>query len=149
MKLVQLNEQEFTVYKERGIKSYSKELLGLGLTQEQANKQAEDTYNRFLPEGINTENHFLNNVYLNEENIGFIWWGIRGEKSAFIYDFYINENHRRKGYGKQVMLKCEEVVKSKGLSNIQLHVFGHNTGARKLYETLGYAPTSIQMRKDL
>ena len=33
--------------------------------------------------------------------------------------------------------------------SIGLHVFGHNTGARKLYQRLGYRETSVVMRKDL
>jgi ribosomal protein S18 acetylase RimI-like enzyme len=30
-----------------------------------------------------------------------------------------------------------------------LHVFGHNHGARRLYDSLGFEPTSITMRKPL
>jgi RimJ/RimL family protein N-acetyltransferase len=36
-----------------------------------------------------------------------------------------------------------------GADKVELHVFGHNQGARALYEKLGYTPTSIVMVKPL
>ena len=36
-----------------------------------------------------------------------------------------------------------------GLPGIGLHVFGHNDGARRLYERLGYEPVNIFMYKQL
>jgi ribosomal protein S18 acetylase RimI-like enzyme len=35
------------------------------------------------------------------------------------------------------------------LSGIGLHVFGHNAGARLLYERLGYETTNLNMFKTL
>jgi RimJ/RimL family protein N-acetyltransferase len=34
-----------------------------------------------------------------------------------------------------------------GAGKVELHVFGHNHGARALYEKLGYTTTSIVMTK--
>ena len=36
-----------------------------------------------------------------------------------------------------------------GLETLALHVFGHNPGARALYEKLGYEITNINMAKHL
>jgi len=36
-----------------------------------------------------------------------------------------------------------------GAQRMELHVFGHNPGARALYEASGYAPASIVMSKRL
>jgi RimJ/RimL family protein N-acetyltransferase len=41
----------------------------------------------------------------------------------------------------------EEVVKIAGLNVIGLHVFGYNTGARAMYEKLGFEVTDVMMRK--
>ena len=38
---------------------------------------------------------------------------------------------------------------SAACSTLGLHVFGHNHGARRLYEALGFEPTSITLRKIL
>ena len=64
-------------------------------------------------------------------------------------DVEIYEGHRRAGLGRQVMALAEDVVRARGGTTIGLNVFGYNTGARRLYEALGYQPTSIRMRKPL
>ena len=47
------------------------------------------------------------------------------------------------------MLALEEEARRFGLTALALHVFGHNTAARALYEGIGYQITNINMRKDL
>ncbi|WP_411731667.1 hypothetical protein [Paeniglutamicibacter sp.] len=47
------------------------------------------------------------------------------------------------------MLLAEQKAKSAGAVELGLNVFGYNTGARKLYESLGYEPPSIRMAKPL
>jgi hypothetical protein len=47
------------------------------------------------------------------------------------------------------MLAMEAEVKAMGLDRISLHVFGHNPGARRLYEKLGYETTNVYMAKQL
>lgn len=47
------------------------------------------------------------------------------------------------------MLLLEEKVKKLGLKHIGLHVFGHNTAAVQLYNSLDYDTTSIMMEKAL
>jgi len=81
-----------------------------------------------------------------------IWLGriMQGTKPAmFIYDFVIDEAHRRKGYGEQAMLAAEVQATALGYDTIALHVFGHNHAARALYEKLGYEITNINMAKKL
>ena len=64
-------------------------------------------------------------------------------------DIVIDEPYRRRGYGQAAMLALEDSVRSLGLRGIALHVFGHNTAARALYERLGYTVTNINMAKRL
>ncbi len=81
-----------------------------------------------------------------------IWLGriMQGTKPAmFIYDFVIDEAHRRKGYGEQAKLAAEVQARALGYDTIALHVFGHNHAARALYEKLGYEITNINMAKKL
>ncbi len=149
MKLRPLTSDEYEVYVEKAIKNYEDELLTSGMfSKELAKQQSEATFKRLLPDGINTKDNYLFYAYDKDTLVGFIWCCMRGE-DAFVYDFYINEEMRRKGYGKQVMLACEEDAKNKGAKTMSLHVFGHNKAARALYESIGYYPTSIQMRKKL
>jgi len=41
----------------------------------------------------------------------------------------------------------EGEARARGLAGIGLHVFGHNPGARALYEKLGYETTNLHMFK--
>ena len=149
MKLRPTTKAEYDEYLEKSIKSYANELLTSGMVpKENVEAEAQATFNRILPDGFNTKNHYFFHAYEKEEFIGFIWYGMRKD-TAFIYDFYIAEKMRRKGYGRQVMILCEEDAKEKGAKAMALHVFGHNKAARALYESLDYIPTSIQMKKEL
>ncbi len=47
------------------------------------------------------------------------------------------------------MKKLESLIGALGINRIGLNVFEHNTGARALYERLGYLPLSTQMTKRL
>jgi hypothetical protein len=47
------------------------------------------------------------------------------------------------------MVLGEEYARAQGAHTLGLSVFGFNTGARGLYESLGYETTSVKMRKKL
>jgi len=106
----------------------------------------------YLPQGVETENHFLFTLVDPEigEKVGMLWYGFleRGSrKQAFVYDVIVDEAYRRRGYGSQAFEKMEEMVKATGVNVIALHVFGYNTGARAMYEKLGYEVTDYMMKK--
>jgi ribosomal protein S18 acetylase RimI-like enzyme len=78
-----------------------------------------------------------------------IWLAQVSTEKGFIYDINIYEGNQGRGYGKKAMKEIEQVAKNLGLTNIGLHVFGHNKSARGLYEKSGYIETDIVMAKDL
>lgn len=80
-----------------------------------------------------------------------MWLGAHPERSgdAFVYDLEISESVRRRGYGRAAMLAAEQVVRSAGMSEIGLNVFGFNGSARALYESVGYRVVATQMTKTL
>jgi ribosomal protein S18 acetylase RimI-like enzyme len=107
-----------------------------------------------LPDGVATKDHTLYDIEDEAlgSKVGMIWLGriMQGTKPAmFIYDFVIDEAHRRKGYGEQALLAAEVQAKALGYDTIALHVFGHNHAARALYEKLGYEITNVNMAKKL
>ena len=67
----------------------------------------------------------------------------------FIYDVEIDEAHRGKGYGRAAMELAEQEANALGIGRIELNVFGGNDVARRLYLSVGYVETSVQMAKDL
>ena len=83
--------------------------------------------------------------------IGHLWLGPAGgdPERWWVWDVMVDEEFRGRGYGRRAMLHAEELARENGASTLGLNVFGHNAVARKLYSTLGYGETSVQMRKEL
>jgi hypothetical protein len=59
---------------------------------------------------------------------------------AFLYDIELAPATRGRGLGRATMLAAEDAARELGADRIRLNVFGHNTAARRLYESLGYRP---------
>jgi ribosomal protein S18 acetylase RimI-like enzyme len=95
--------------------------------------------------------HILD-VVSDGEVVGTLWLGHQSEQSAnewFIYDIVINESLRGTGLGRATMLAAEEFVTAKSGTRLALNVFGPNTAARRLYESLDYEVMATSMYKDL
>ena len=122
--------------------------------EEDAPELAEQTFRGILPEGLESPGQHLLTIEEEEggESAGILWFEERkltGRAIAWIYDIRIHEAHRRRGYGGLALEALEERARALGLSTIALHVFGHNTGARALYEKAGYDITQMMMARTL
>ena len=152
-KLVLMTPSEYDAFLEQEIPDYAADNVRAGYWDEsEALQKARESFERLLPQGLQSENHYLYSIYDGDEAVGVIW--MRAEigrpiKSGFIYDIRVDEQFRGKGYGKQAMLLIEDKARELGLKSIGLHVFGYNTVARNLYEGIGYEATSLNMIKQL
>jgi GNAT superfamily N-acetyltransferase len=84
--------------------------------------------------------------------VGELWLCERedlGLRVLFVYDVHVDESHRGRGYGKAAMLLAEEEARRRGIERLALNVFGRNTTARRLYQSLGYAENAVAMSKTL
>jgi GNAT superfamily N-acetyltransferase len=73
----------------------------------------------------------------------------RGRRTrAFLYDIEVDEPHRGKGYGWALLTAAEEAARSRGVSALELNVFGGNATSIGLYESAGYIVVQ-QMRTRL
>lgn len=153
MELFTLSDSEFGFWKERSIREYTLETMrGNGLTAAEAEEKAKADFNRLLPEGLSTKDHYIFSLKDKGELIGYIWFCERGaidNRKAYLCDIVVEENKRGMGHGKKAMLILEEKVRDLGLKHIGLHVFGHNLRAQELYKKLGYGITNIVMEKVL
>ena len=71
-------------------------------------------------------------------------------RNAFwVWEVVVDEQHRGRGLGRAAMLLAEEQARAAGAVELGLNVFGYNTVARALYESLAYETVSMQMRKQL
>lgn len=83
------------------------------------------------------------NIYAPKvrENVGQIWLEQpyhAGQDSTFVAYIFIDEKHRRQGYATAALREAELITSKLGLKKIELYVFAFNTGAKELYEKLGY-----------
>ena len=151
IKLEKLNETEFEEYFDNKIQRYAKALHTNNIMNEElAEKKAKEQMNRFLPKGFNTQKHFFRKLVDNKIVVGFVWIHLNEEKnSVYLYDILVHQNLRGEGYGRAAMNKLEEWIKEFNIENFDLHVFGNNQKATKLYESLGFETTNVYMRKIL
>lgn len=124
----------------------------ISLSEAEANTK--EQFDKLAPEGQQTENNYFFDVIDSKSNeiIGYAWLNKaqRFHRQVLsIYDIKINRNYRGLGLGKELMALIEEEAKKLECSRIRLHVFEHNIVAKKLYQSMGFQITSLQMKKEL
>lgn len=150
--LRKMSKEEFVTYFENKVARYA-----VVLSENSYEYGNEDFYfkartqlNNLLPKGVETPNHHLFNLNLENQVIGYVWIKVEKEKkSAFLYEIYIFEKYRGKGLGTEVMTSVEAWLEQEDIHFLKLHVFGSNTRARKLYEELGFEIAGINMVKTI
>ena len=152
--IVPMSEAQFGPYKERLLEGYSADLAeSVGLPIEKAKVSAKKQIDDLIPKGMKTDQHYFYVIRDVAKNvIGGVWYAVvdvRGKNCLFIYDIYLDKGVREQGFGTQTMRWLEMQAKALGLDDIRLHVFGHNERAQRLYKSLGYKVSSIQMSKKL
>lgn len=123
-----------------------------GDSAEQAAAHAAESMDRYFPQGIPAVGHYVYSVYSGEEAIGFLWIGPHPNGLAsgwWVWDIAIDEEQRGRGFGRETMELAERQVRDLGGEVLGLNVFGFNTAARGLYESLGYETVAVRMSKKL
>ena len=153
--LIPMNRQSFEIYMENSMTSYADEKVQSGSwAPETALELSRQSRQKLLPLGQETPGHHFFSIVEEHtgQEVGCIWYGLleeAGKTIAFVYDFLIFEEHRRKGYGLQALQAFDEEVRRSGLMRIALHVFGHNQPAQALYEKAGYTVVDLVMARSL
>jgi ribosomal protein S18 acetylase RimI-like enzyme len=150
-----MSSRAFEAYLQMSIEEYAQEMVSArNVSQEDAQEASEKQFSELLPDGLDSTGQHLLSIWDpgSAKDVGVLWVGERerGEMlQAVIYDIRVMEDLRGQGYGTQTLQAVEDMVRQMGISEIWLHVFGHNTGARRLYERLGYEITNVSMCKTL
>ena len=117
-------------------------------------EKSKEAHALLLPQGLQTPGQFF--VRLQDadsgSDLGTLWWAESdqaGRRQAYVYNIEIEIPARRRGYARAAFQELERVAREHGVHHLSLHVFGHNHAARRLYDELGFEPTSITMRKIL
>jgi GNAT superfamily N-acetyltransferase len=95
---------------------------------------------QYLWDGMDTPGHFFFDVVDSryEKPAGTLWYLIRGDQTIWVNRVSVDAKHRRTGSGEWMMKWVERIAKREQVNAISLHVYGHNTGARALYEKIRY-----------
>ena len=149
VKLEPLQQNDFEKFLERGIREYAEDHVRNGnWSAEGALERSRKEFEHYLPDGIKTQDQYLWSILDEENKIGVLWVQIK-EQKAFIFEFVIDEEFRRKGFGKQALVVMDEKLKSMNVESVALHVFGDNITAQELYKKMGFKIVGINMQKDL
>ena len=155
IRLVPLGDVDFDTYIERDIRLYAEENVRAGYWSEaEALDKSRKAHERLLPEGLATKNHYLFAIQeaATGTTVGSLWLMADREterRTGFIFDLFVDEAYRRKGFATQAMLALEHKAEELGLKTLGLHVFAHNPVAFDLYQGLGYQVKSLNMTKPL
>jgi ribosomal protein S18 acetylase RimI-like enzyme len=141
VELSPLTDAEYDEWIAEAIAEYARERANAGAEDEAgAQEVAQESFAQLLPAGRSTPGQHLLSARDGDARVGMVWIADRGGQ-AFIYDIIVSPEHRRKGYGASIMRASEDVAREMGATHLALNVFGHNDGARALYDGLGYEVT--------
>lgn len=150
-----MTRKEYDDYCARSETDYAQQIADSGqLDLDAATKRAAVEFAELLPDGLASPGmHFWTaEAGVSGAPVGLGWVEIRKRStgvSAWIYDIQVGAERRGEGLGRALMEALHDAARELGATTISLNVFGHNTAAIGLYDSLGYAVTAQQMRRDL
>ena len=148
VRLEPMTEEQYRPWRAEAEAHYARSVATSGESAQDAARRAADTYAQLLPDEFATSGNHFWYAYDGDRRVGFLWIKVTRE-AAFVHNVAVEPDLRRRGYGRAIMLAAERWCRENALTRIGLHVFAHNTGARALYEQLGFAETGRNMAKDL
>ena len=148
VRLEPMTEDQYKPWRADAEAHYARGVVATGQSPQAAARDAADTYARLLPDEFATPDHHFWYAHDGERRVGFLWIKVTRD-TAFVYNVAVEPGLRRRGYGRAIMLAAERWCHDNQLTRIGLHVFAHNTGARALYEQLGFTETGRNLAKDL
>jgi ribosomal protein S18 acetylase RimI-like enzyme len=105
---------------------------------------------RLFPGGIPAAGQFVFAVAEDGLPVGSLWIGagLDGPSDVWwVWAIEIDAAARGHGLGRRTLKLAEDLAREGGATRLDLNVFGNNTVARGLYESLGYRITTVQMSK--
>jgi GNAT superfamily N-acetyltransferase len=146
---------EFDVWSRRSVRGAAEQQVTAGLLPEpEATSRAEQMFADLLPLGLATPLHLLLTARLaaGPETVAHLWMRVRplaDEVEAYVFDVEVDPGLRGRGLGRATIVAAEALGRTLDATVVRLNVFGHNTPARRLYDSLRYAVTSTAMTRRL
>jgi ribosomal protein S18 acetylase RimI-like enzyme len=131
--------------------SYYQDLLDAGTTPGDAQRNLARNKELLFNGDDLVDGHYVFNAVDDDTVVGVLWIADKLDpvaKDWYIYDIEVDKAFRGKGYGRLTMQAAEQYVTSHGGKRLGLNVFGPNTVARSLYESMDYQVLAVGMYKD-
>ncbi len=152
MQLKEKSDADLTQWIEQLWPEYLASMVDAGITREAAEQNIKGHQERLFVNGRPAPGQHVFDILDDDVTVGTLWIAEPqgGDPSAwFIYDIVIDESRRGSGYGRRAMQAAEQFVRESGGQRLGLNVFGPNTVARRLYESMDYRVVAQSMMKDL
>jgi GNAT superfamily N-acetyltransferase len=154
IRFVPMTDDDYAAFLRKSIPEYAYDQMRAGnWTANEAAGRARAEFQQMLPGGPQTPNAYLHTI-LDEHDykVGMLWYFVdvnRSRKTAFLIDFFIFPEGRRKGYEAQAFELFESEARDLGVERVELQIFTHKSDSVLLYRENGYQETSIFFAKDL
>lgn len=144
---------EYEVWNGHQTTGYAESLVARGVPFAQASVRAAADHGAVLADGPRTADTLLLTLVHRRRDVGTLWLRLRDAADpaapAWVFSVEVGEEHRGQGHGRTLMLVAERECLAAGVTDLGLNVFGGNTPALRLYESLGYVSTRRYLFKRL
>ncbi|MFF4645605.1 GNAT family N-acetyltransferase [Streptomyces sp. NPDC001389] len=146
-----MTRAEYAAWDVRAREEYAASWAARGMDPEAARAKSEADHDGQLPQGLDTPGATFAVLEAAGTPVGHLWLAPAGEAGAeaYVYEVAVAEEHRGRGYGRDLMLLAERTAIAQGHRELALHVFAGNVPALRLYESLGYRTTRVNYAKEL
>lgn len=148
-----MDDSGFDAFLARAVPRRAERYVRRGVwTPEDAAEASRKEYAERFPNGRATPHQFLFDVVETEGGtvVGEAWYTARprgGKVEFWIQWISIWPEHRRRGYGLELLRLLEEEARRHGAEKSWLDVWTDNPGALALYTRFGYAPAVLVLAK--
>lgn len=118
--------------------------------------EPEKRYGRWLTAQVNAPRSVFLAAELDGKVVGFLIADVEEEipiykvkEFGFAHDMWVEEDARRHGVGKALMLEMVARFRAMGVKQIRLDVVAGNEAAEKLFASIGFAVATKQMIAEL
>jgi ribosomal protein S18 acetylase RimI-like enzyme len=130
---------------------YRQDLLDAGSTAQDSDSNVARNREVLFHGDEPADGQYFFDVLSDDVIVGTLWLADKKDKEAkdwYIYYIVVDEQYRGQGFGRLIMRAAEDYVKGQGGKRLALNVFGPNTAARSLYESMDYQVMAVSMYKD-
>jgi ribosomal protein S18 acetylase RimI-like enzyme len=142
VELISLTPAELEARRPTLAANYARDVVrNFGVDPDRALRQSTQQVSAGLPDGVATEGQLLFKAVDGGDEVGFLWLSLPGTVypgMGWLSEIEVADGLRGRGYGSQMIEAGEAELIARGVRRAGLHVFGHNVGARRLYQRLGY-----------